>query len=160
MIRYTVFILFGTVRLPIEICSEDTIYQVKQQIEKLENLVFKIKPKDQVLMLGQKEFQDNLKVSESKIYSKDKIRLIQKVEGKIQIFIIEVDRGNKSTAIIIEPSATVLDLRKQYCNKTGLEEELRFSFKGHELENKHTLEHYEIQGGSTIHLFARVYGGL
>uniref|UniRef100_U9UDG2 Ubiquitin-like domain-containing protein n=1 Tax=Rhizophagus irregularis (strain DAOM 181602 / DAOM 197198 / MUCL 43194) TaxID=747089 RepID=U9UDG2_RHIID len=97
-------------KVSLEINSDDTISQVKQKVEKL----IQVKTENQELFLGNKQLKDNLKVTDYKIGSDENIRLVRKAEGGIQVFVKDtVPTSTKSsTAIIINPSSTVHDLKK------------------------------------------------
>ncbi|RIA83010.1 Polyubiqutin 4 [Glomus cerebriforme] len=145
-------------RISLEICSDDTISQVKKKIEKL----LQVKPDNQELFLGSKQLKDNLKVSDYKIGSDEKLRLVRKAEGGIQVFIQDtVPTATKnSTAILINPSSTVLDLKKKYNERKGFPiGHQRLIFKGKQLEDDKKLSDYKIKHESSIHLVARLPGG-
>ncbi|CAB5368261.1 uncharacterized protein OCT59_011064 [Rhizophagus irregularis] len=159
MMKFTVFLCIDEkMKVSLEINSDDTISQVKQKVEKL----IQVKTENQELFLGNKQLKDNLKVTDYKIGSDENIRLVRKAEGGIQVFVKDtVPTSTKSsTAIIINPSSTVHDLKKKYNERTAFPiEHQRLIFKGKQLEDDRKLSEYKIKHESCIHLVARLPGG-
>ncbi|CAG8576513.1 7637_t:CDS:1 [Diversispora eburnea] len=157
MSHFTIKLLYGTdetVELPLEIGSDDNIHQVKQKIENK----FKIKIKVQELFLGDKKLENDQTVKGCKISLDEKIRLVKKAEGSMQVFINDTSDNGKSTAIIIKPTSTVLELKQNY-DKIPIEAQ-RLIFQGKQLEDHKKLSDYGIVNESDINLVARLPGGL
>ncbi|CAB4482549.1 putative ubiquitin [Rhizophagus irregularis] len=165
-IKFFVTLSYNGVELPLEICSRDTIYEVKQKIERLENITESIRPEKQELRLGAEKLKDELNVSDCEIHPGDNIRLVQKVAGVIQVFIKNTvtleDKMVKSIAILIDPSCTVLELKQKYYDKTRSfpVEKQRLLWSRHQLEDERSLSSYKIPNDSNINLVARLPGGL
>nr|CAG8513629.1 5221_t:CDS:1 [Entrophospora candida] len=160
MSKFTIILyLDQTVKVPFDISSDDTIYQVKQKIEKS----YEIKIENQELYLGDKQLEDNHTVKNCNIGLEEKVRLVRKAEGSIQVFIMDINPtdNQKSTAIILKPSSTVLELKNLYTERKSLPVEYqRFIYQGKQLEDNRTLTSYDIVHESNIHLVARLKGGL
>ncbi|CAG8608190.1 2000_t:CDS:1, partial [Diversispora eburnea] len=111
---------------------------------------------DQELFLGDKKLENNQKVRGYKINLDENIKLVKKAEGSIQVFIKDLD--GKSTAIIIKPISTVLELKQNY-DKIPIEAQ-RLLFQGKQLEDNKKLSDYGIVHDSNIILVTRLPGGL
>ncbi len=76
----------------------------------------------------------------------------------MQIFVKTLN--GKSTTINIEPSNTVLDLKKIITEKEGIAvQEQRLIYEGKQLDDPDTLASKGISDMSTIHLVLRLLGG-
>src|ERR1700744_2585956 len=76
----------------------------------------------------------------------------------MQVYIKGLD--GKESVINIHPTQTVADLKIMCQGKTSVEpENQRLMFGGKQLEDKNTLEYYEIADRSTIMLVVRIGGG-
>jgi hypothetical protein len=77
---------------------------------------------------------------------------------RFQVFIKTLQ--NQTITVYIEPSSTVLALKRKICAKEGLPvEEQRLICSGKQLEDDRTLEDYNVIHQSTIHLVLRLRGG-
>jgi hypothetical protein len=77
---------------------------------------------------------------------------------RFQVFVKTIQ--NQTMTIFIEPSSTVLALKRKICAKEGLPvEEQRLICSGKQLEDDRTLEDYNVIHQSTIHLVLRLRGG-
>jgi len=155
-LKFTVSLFLDeTMRIPLEISSDDTILQVKQKIE----TTYQVRADSQLLFIGNIQLRDNQRVSECNIFPGDRIRLVRRRNtGDIQVFIIETINNGGSTSIIISPTCTVLDLKKEYNGRTGFPiEHMRLIFRGTQLNDERRLEQDSIVNGSSIHLVARLH---
>ncbi|CAG8480399.1 3963_t:CDS:1 [Funneliformis mosseae] len=151
-------ILFGDITLQLEICSDDTIHQLKQKIESK----FNINTDDQELFLGDKKLEDIRTVNYYKIFTDEKVRIVRKAEGFMQVYIVSAltAQAGKSTTIILKKSDTVLELKKKYFEKSLIPvEEQTLIINNHQLENDKLLSEYEIKDGMKIYLVRRLRGG-
>jgi hypothetical protein len=149
----------------LEICSDDTIYQVKQKIGNLESLKsLKFRPEKWELYLGGDLLKDERKISDYNISLGDNIRLHQK--DAIQVFIRNTatlieGRTLQSLAIFIDPNSTVLELKKEYHKKTSYPVENQIFIWGrYLLEDERSLSSYRIPHTATINNVVRLRGGL
>jgi hypothetical protein len=161
--RFVVKLIYNSVQLKFEICSDDTIYQVKQKIEALGDIE-SIKPEKQELRLGGEVLEDGRRVSDYNIHPGDKVRLLRKVAGVIQVFIrstVTVEgRTLQSLGILIDPNSTVLELKEEYHKRTSYPvEHQRLLWGRYQLQDERSLNSYGIPHGTTINLVARLRGG-
>ena len=65
------------------------------------------------------------------------------------------------TPIFMNTFLTVLNLKQKYVRKVDVAlDDMRLIFKGHQLDDNKTLDHYRIKPGNTIHLIMRLRGGI
>ena len=65
------------------------------------------------------------------------------------------------TPIFMNTYLTVLNLKQKYVRKVDVAlDDMRLVFKGHQLDDNKTLDHYRIKPGNTIHLIMRLRGGI
>lgn len=77
----------------------------------------------------------------------------------IQVFV--KDLKNKTLTLSIPKDAPVLALKEQIAQKTGLPiDQQRLHFAGKQLENQHSIQVYNIQQESNLHLSLRLKGGV
>ena len=76
----------------------------------------------------------------------------------MQIF-VKTLTGRTVTLIVAEDD-TILNVKVKLKEKDGVPvDEQRLLFGGHQLEDEYTLQHYNVQKESTIHLVLRLPGG-
>ncbi|CAG8619440.1 24279_t:CDS:1 [Cetraspora pellucida] len=157
MARFTVSLVNGsTFQTSLEICLDDTIYQVKQKIENNHQ----VKIENQELFLGGKKLEENQTVRNYNIGLGETINLVQKHEGIMQVFIKDLNGSGSSTGIFINYSSTVLELKQSYGSISKIPVyEQRLIYGGKQLEDHKKLSEYKIEHGSTIRLVLRLVGG-
>ncbi|CAG8452846.1 21040_t:CDS:2 [Cetraspora pellucida] len=113
---------------------------------------------NQELFLGDKRLEDNQTVESYNIGLHEKIRLVKKYEGSMQVYIKD---NSKSTAILSKPSSTVFELKQTYELKSNIPvNEQRLIHRGKQLVDYKKLSDYGITHGSFVTLFMRLNGGL
>lgn len=76
----------------------------------------------------------------------------------MQIVVKNMQNRNKS--LDVDSSETIENLKVVIEDSEGVPvQSQRLIFSGKQLEDGHTLAHYNIQNGSFIHLVLRLYGG-
>ena len=76
----------------------------------------------------------------------------------MQIFIKTLT--GRTVSIVVEEDDTILNVKVKLKEKADVPvDEQRLIFGGHQLEDKQTIKHYNIQRDSTIHLVLRLPGG-
>lgn len=76
----------------------------------------------------------------------------------MQVFIKTLT--GRTVTIIVDEDDTIFNLKMKLKEKEDIPpDEQRLIFGGHQLEDKQTLKHYDIQRDSTIHLVLRLPGG-
>ncbi|NXL94095.1 OASL2 protein, partial [Alectura lathami] len=84
--------------------------------------------------------------------------LLHTVPQKMEVLV--KDNNNQTTVYTVQPTDTVLQLKKQIQKRVNLTAEYqRLTYETVELENHRTLEHYNVQPRSTIYLLLRLQGG-
>lgn len=74
--------------------------------------------------------------------------------------IVVKNMENRNVCLNVDGSDTVEDLKAMIEETEGVPVQLqRLIFSGKQLEDGHTIAHYNIQKGSFIHLVLRLYGG-
>jgi len=75
----------------------------------------------------------------------------------INLTVINIKGGLSTT--LIQPSATVFQLKQQLQDERGLViDRLRIMFAGKQLSDDRTLADYNIQDGASIHILLRTIG--
>ncbi|NXU10905.1 OASL2 protein, partial [Pardalotus punctatus] len=84
--------------------------------------------------------------------------LLQTELQKMQVFV--KDHRNRTTTYMVLPTNTVWQLKEQIQARQGPSaNEQRLTYGSRELDDQHTLEHYDIKPMSTIYMHLRLRGG-
>uniref|UniRef100_A0A8C3QRY2 2'-5'-oligoadenylate synthetase like n=1 Tax=Cyanoderma ruficeps TaxID=181631 RepID=A0A8C3QRY2_9PASS len=84
--------------------------------------------------------------------------LLQTEPQKMQVLV--KDNKNRTTAYTVLPTDTVRHLKEQIQARQGpFASEQRLTYGSRELEDRHTLEHYDVKPMSTIYMLLRLRGG-
>src|SRR5688500_2853625 len=113
----------------VKVCSDDTIYQVKKKIERTSN----IEIEKQDIYIGSETLEDYRTVAYYNIKKNEKIRIVRK-------FQVLIKSTQKQTAVPINPSDTILQLKEKYYEMEMIPvKDQKLTFKGKELNNDKTL---------------------
>ena len=139
----------------VEIREEESIYNIKQRIEKQEGI-----PVDQQsLTLGGKEvLEDIMKVTNSEILKSKDIYLI--IGREMQIYINNLT-GYASFFLNVNTTDTVQKVKSQIQDRAGIPPHQQMLILGNQmLEDSRTLGSYNIHKESTLNLVFRLRGGM
>ncbi|NWX46169.1 OASL2 protein, partial [Steatornis caripensis] len=136
-----------------------TIWQLKREIEQ----VWGIPPHKQ--RLAQQEpgrsalvLQDGETLATHGIFYSTTLMLLQTEPQPMEIFV--KNEKNQTTTYSVQPTATVHELKAQIHTKKGPHpSQQRLTYGSIELEDHHTLAHYDVQPRSTIYMLLRLRGG-
>ena len=79
-------------------------------------------------------------------------------QQQFQLFVKSIN--GKTRTLMVEPTTTVGELKRQIQEKEGIaSEEQRLIFAGKNLDDTKTMADYNLQAESTVHLVLRVRGG-
>ena len=138
----------------LEVKETDNILNIKKEIEKY----IYIKPEYQNLFFEEKELEDNKNISDYDIKNESIINLrMINVKG-YQIFVKTLT--GKTLQIDVFPIYSIGIIKRLIYDKEDIKKDSqRLIFEGRQLEDNRTLEDYNIQRDSTLHLILRLRGG-
>ncbi|KFQ49870.1 2'-5'-oligoadenylate synthase-like 2, partial [Nestor notabilis] len=150
--------LLGT-SLSRTISSDTTIRQLKEAIEQEWGIPwYQQRLAQQELGRSPVVLQDGETLASYGIFYSTTLLLLQTEPQAMEIFV--KDDKNRTTTYTVLPTDTVRQLKEKICSHQGPPaDQQRLTYGSWELEDRHTLAHYNIQPRSTVFMLLRLRGG-
>ncbi|KAL7057123.1 hypothetical protein AAHC03_025629 [Spirometra sp. Aus1] len=142
-------------KITLDVEATNTVRELKEMIADSED----IPPEEQRLFFAGRELEDTSTLWDYRIEKCSTLNLMVRQIADMQIFVMNLK--GRTITLRVKPSTTTEEVKKMIEDRDGISPEMqRLVFESKQLENGRTLEDYNVQKESTLHLLPRLEGGM